>query len=65
MFGIAFFGTADAIRGPWIGFLGKTLPEAGVSPDLCPALEIYDPDFVIDRTTGAFSCLLCMPVRSA
>jgi len=26
-------------------------------------LEIYEPDFVVDEKTGAFACLLCMPVR--
>jgi AraC family transcriptional regulator len=63
-FGCApFRGTSADIRGAWVRLLGKTLPEAGYEPDLAPAIEIYEPDFELDPATGAFSCLLCMPVR--
>jgi AraC family transcriptional regulator len=60
-----FRGTSAEIRGAWVRFLGKTLPDAGYEPDLAPAIEIYEPDFELDAATGAFSCLLCMPVRGA
>lgn len=60
-----FFGTASEIPAAWVKFLGATLPRAGLHPDLCPALEIYEADFEVDPKTGAFSCLLCMPLRDA
>jgi AraC family transcriptional regulator len=58
-----FFGTAPEIKAAWVKFLGRTLPDAGYNPDVSPALEIYEPDFAVDPKTGAFSCLLCMPLR--
>lgn len=60
-----FTGTAAEIRPAWIRFLTKVLPDAGLQPDLAPAIEIYPPDLVIDPQTGSFSCVLCMPLRSA
>lgn len=60
-----FKGTAAEIRPAWVRFLTRALPEAGLQPDVAPAIEIYPPDFMLDRRTGAFSCLLCMPLRSA
>jgi AraC family transcriptional regulator len=58
-----FTGTAAEIRAAWIRFLTRTLAEAGLQPDLAPAIEIYPPEIVIDPSTGAFSCLLCIPLR--
>jgi len=29
-----------------------------------PAVEIYQPDFTVDPKTGAFPCLLAVPVRA-
>jgi AraC family transcriptional regulator len=62
---VPFTGTAGEIRPAWIRFLTRTLPDAGLQPDLAPAIEIYAPDFVVDPRTGVFSCVLCMPLRSA
>ncbi len=62
---VPFTGTAAEIRAAWIRFLTLTLPDAGLQPDLAPAIEVYAPDFVVDPRTGAFSCLLCMPLRSS
>jgi AraC family transcriptional regulator len=59
-----FKGTTAEIRAAWIRFLTRTLPGAGLQPDLAPAIEIYAPDFVVDARTGVFSCLLGMPLRS-
>ncbi len=60
-----FKGPAAEIRPAWIRFLTRALPDAGLQPDLAPAIEIYPPDFTVDPRTGSFSCLLCMPLRSA
>jgi len=59
-----FTGTAPEIRAAWIRFLTRTLRDAGLQPDLAPAIEIYAPDYLVNVRTGAFSCLLCMPLRS-
>ncbi|MGH8830331.1 MAG: GyrI-like domain-containing protein [Polaromonas sp.] len=42
---------------------GEWLPQSGWQADDKPALELYEEDFVMDPKTGAFSCLLCVPVR--
>lgn len=60
-----FTGTAAEIRPAWVRFLTKALPDADLQPDLAPAIEIYAPDLAVDPQTGTFSCLLCMPLRSA
>jgi AraC family transcriptional regulator len=60
---VPFTGTAAEIRAAWIRFLTRTLPDAGLEPDLVSAIEIYAPDFAVDAETGAFSCTLCMPLR--
>jgi hypothetical protein len=40
-----------------------TAPRQRLQCENHPALELYEPDFTVDPDTGAFSCLLCMPVR--
>jgi AraC family transcriptional regulator len=60
---VPFHGTAPEIRAACVRLLGKTLPDAGYDPELAPAIELYDPESAMDPETGAFSCLLCMPVR--
>lgn len=30
-----------------------------------PAMEIYGPDYVLDPGTGAFNCLLAIPIRAS
>jgi AraC family transcriptional regulator len=62
---VPFTGNAAEVRAAWIRFLTRTLPDAGLQPDLAPAIEIYAPNFAVDLKTGAFSCWLCMPLRSA
>jgi AraC family transcriptional regulator len=59
-----FTGTAGEIRAAWIRFLTRTLPDAGLEPDLAPAIEIYAAELVVDAKTDTFSCVLCMPLRS-
>ena len=44
-------------------FMKDWFPKSRYQPDDHQALELYEPDFTIDPKTGAFSCLLCMPVR--
>jgi AraC family transcriptional regulator len=59
-----FFGNAGQIQAAWVEFLGKSLPDAGYQHDVAPALEIYEPGFAVDPKTGAFTCTLCMAVRT-
>jgi AraC family transcriptional regulator len=58
-----FSGVAAEVRNAWTGLVAGWLPKSRYQPDDRPALEIYEPDFVVDEKTGAFPCLLCMPVR--
>ena len=58
-----FTGVAAEVRDAWNKLVVDWLPKSRYQPDDRPALEIYEPDFVVDEKTGAFPCLLCMPVR--
>ena len=58
-----FSGVAAEVRDAWNKLVVDWLPKSRYQPDDRPALEIYEPDFVVDEKTGAFPCLLCMPVR--
>lgn len=58
-----FTGTGAEIHAAWMRLLGEWLPQSGYQADDQAALELYEGDFVVDKTTGAFRCLLCMPVR--
>jgi len=62
---VRFRGTAPEIRAAWMRFLTRLLPDANLQPDLGPMIEIFEPDFAPDPRTGAFTCLLCAPLRSA
>ena len=46
-------------------FLAEWLPGSRYRPEDHPAIELYEPDFTVDPNTGAFACLLCMPIRPA
>jgi AraC family transcriptional regulator len=58
-----FTGTSAEIHDAWMRFLGGWLPDSGYQCANHPAIEIYEADFSVDPETGAFSCLLCMPVK--
>ncbi len=58
-----FTGTGADIHAAWMRLCGEWLPQSGWQADDKPALELYEEDFVMDPKTGAFSCLLCVPVR--
>jgi AraC family transcriptional regulator len=58
-----FVGTGNDIHAAWMRMYGEWLPQSGLQPDAKPGLEIYDEDFAVDHTTGAFNCWLCVPVR--
>lgn len=58
-----FTGTPNDIHAAWMRLCGEWLPDSGYQADDAPAVEIYDPDYVMDEKTGAFSCWLCVPVR--
>jgi len=58
-----FTGTAADIHDAWMRFVGGWIPDSGYQCENHPAIELYEPDFTVDPKTGAFSCLLCMPVR--
>jgi AraC family transcriptional regulator len=59
-----FTGTGADIHAAWMRLYGQWLPRSGMQADDKPGLEIYDEDFEVDHATGAFSCWLCVPVRS-
>ena len=61
---VPFRGTITEIRAAWVRLLVRTLPDAGLEPEILPALELYEEGLALDDT-GAFSCTLCMPLRSA
>ncbi|WKB51819.1 AraC family transcriptional regulator [Eleftheria terrae] len=58
-----FVGTAETIHEAWNRVLGEWLPGSGYQCDDRPCFEIYGTDFVVDPDTGAFNCMLCVPVR--
>ena len=58
-----FSGPAMEIHGAWMRLFGEWLPESRYQADDRPAFELYGTDFSVDEKTGAFSCLLCLPVR--
>lgn len=64
-----FAGTAAQISTAWGRFLSDWLPGSGyavdTSDDARRAVELYGMDFKMDKDTGVFNCLLCLPVRAA
>jgi AraC family transcriptional regulator len=61
---VPFYGTVAEVPAAWVRLLGRTLPDAGLHPDLAPAVEIYDAGLPVDARSGKFACLLCMPLFS-
>ena len=59
---VPFSGTSGEIHGAWVR-LCDWLPDSGYQADEAPPVEVYGTDFAIDAQTGAFECVLCMPVR--
>lgn len=58
-----FTGTGATIHAAWMRLFGEWLPQSGYQADDKPSMELHEGDFVVDEKTGAFRCLLCMPVR--
>lgn len=58
-----FTGTTADIHAAWMKMYGEWLPQSGWQADDRPAIELYEEDFEMDPKTGAFDCLLCVPVR--
>ncbi|MET1078643.1 MAG: AraC family transcriptional regulator [Pseudomonas sp.] len=58
-----FSGTATDIHAAWMHLYGDWLANSPWQADDKPNLEIYPVDFVMDPVSGAFSCLLCVPVK--
>jgi len=58
-----FVGTSAEIYDAWTRFMADWLPGSRYQIDNHPAIELYEPDVTIDAKTGAFACLLCMPIR--
>jgi len=58
-----FTGTGATIHAAWMRLFGQWLPQSGYQADDRPSLELHEGDFVVDKKTGAFRCLLCVPVR--
>jgi AraC family transcriptional regulator len=57
-----FTGIPSEIHEAWMAFTRELL--ARYQPADHPAIEIYEPNFTVDPKTGAFSCLLAVPVRT-
>lgn len=57
-----FKGTSNQIHAAWVQ-LCDWLPDSGWQGDDAAPLERYGTDFEMDEKTGAFHCVLCMPVR--
>jgi AraC family transcriptional regulator len=59
-----FTGTPMAIGDAWMHLYGQWMPSSGYQPssDALP-YELYAEDYAVDPATGAFSCLLCAPVK--
>jgi AraC family transcriptional regulator len=60
-----FSGTSEHIHAAWMRLFAEWLPGSAYQPDDRPAVEIYGDHVQVDPKTGAFSCLLCLPVRAA
>ncbi|MBX3607118.1 MAG: AraC family transcriptional regulator [Piscinibacter sp.] len=58
-------GTALQIHEAWMAMFGRWLPDSGYLADDRPCLELYDDGAGVDPKTGAFSCLLCVPLKAA
>jgi AraC family transcriptional regulator len=58
-----FRGTSVEVGSGWARFFREWLPTSGLVLASRPALELYDSDFVVEPTTGAFGCWLCIPIR--
>lgn len=59
-----FTGVPADMPPVWQRLYNDWLPESGLRFDNRPAFEFYDTDFTYDPVTGAFSCWLCIPVKS-
>jgi len=58
-----FSGTSAQIHDAWNALCGQWLPDSGYQIDDRLPLELYPPDGAMDEATGAFECLLCLPVK--
>jgi AraC family transcriptional regulator len=56
-----FTGTPADVHDVWMAFVRELVQL--YQPADHPAIEIYEPDFTVDPKTGAFSCVLAVPVR--
>ena len=57
-----FTGTPADVHETWMSFVRELVKR--YQPADHPAIEIYEPDFTVDPKTGAFSCVLAVPVRA-
>lgn len=57
-------GTGADIHKAWMQMYSGWLPASGYVADDKPCVELYEEDFVLDPATGAFNCLLCVPVKA-
>ena len=59
-----FSGEPQAIHSAWMHLCSDWLADSDYQADDRPAVELYGEQVDVDPQTGAFSCWLCMPVRS-
>ncbi len=61
----SFRGTASTIHAAWMYMYGTWLPSSAYQAADLPSLELYAGDFAVDKKTGEWSCLLCLPIQPA
>jgi len=59
----AFEGPPEAMHQAWSRLCGQWLPDSGYQADDRPAVEAYGPQLDVDPKTGAFRCMICLPVK--
>jgi len=59
-----FTGTAAEIAATWDLTYSAWIPDSGFMPDDKPCIELYRGTSGLDPKAGAFTCELCLPVRS-
>jgi AraC family transcriptional regulator len=57
-----FTGGARDIGFSWMKMYREWMPQSGHQRADAPAVELYEPGFLVDKDAGTFRCWLCVPV---
>lgn len=60
----SYTGMAHDMGQAWDKLYNQWLPASGHEPDSRPGFELYDEHYAMDAQTGAFTCWLCLPLRT-